>query len=198
MIFTVKNFLKVSTIMICIISSNTLDRYDKFQHLRNKLPVSSLESWYGKKFKLKDTSTVKPIRDISRIFFYEYISMQRMNAFAIDFVHKKMQENPHPLHFTEGPEEFDTNLSEDDVNFLFKLLEKSKITKWDKIYDVNDPDLLESGEGYIWELAIQYNDGTVWYHLGRSYPKLPILPEGYKTLVEGLNALAERKRAVDF
>lgn len=194
MIFTVKNLLKVSTIIMCLISCDTSNLNNKEQNLENNLPVSDFEKMYGRKLKLKDSSKIKPIRDISKIFFYESISMLTYNKFAVDFTRKKMQKDPDNLHLS-GLTEFEIDLSEDDIHFLFNLLEESKIIGWKRRYNENDKYLLDSGEGYLWELAIQYNDGTTWYYSGHSYPKRPVLPEGYNTLVEGLNALAERKSA---
>lgn len=194
MTFTIKNLFKVSTIIMCIMACNISNLNNKEPNLENNLSISDFENMYGRKFKLKDSSKVKPIKDISKILFYESISMRTYNNFAVDFTRKKMQKDPDTLHLS-GFTEFEIDLSEDDIHFLFNLLEKSKIIVWKRRYNENDKYLLDSGEGYLWELAIQYNDGTTWYYSGHSYPKRPVLPEGYNTLVEGLNALAERKSA---
>ena len=161
--------------------------------IEEKLPVSDFESLYGFHFNLENSKQIQPVKNIAKVLFYEVISMQDGNNFAIDFTRKKMQENASSLYL-EGLEEFEINLSEQDIETLYKLLEQSHITNWKTTYDDPDPGIKISGNGYIWKLAIQYNDGTAWYYSGESSPGNPLLPEGYEILVKGLNELTESKK----
>ena len=161
--------------------------------IEEKLPVSDFENLYGFHFNLGNSKQIQPVKNIAKVLFYEVIGMQDGNNFAIDFTRKKMQENASSLYLG-GLEEFKINLSEQDIETLYKLLEQSHITNWKTTYDDPDPGLKISGNGYIWKLAIQYNDGTAWYYSGESSPGNPLLPEGYDILVKGLNEFAESKK----
>ncbi|MBN6065380.1 hypothetical protein HYE66_02755 [Aggregatibacter actinomycetemcomitans] len=160
---------------------------------RENLPISNFFSLYARKFKLENSSTVKPINNISKILFYELIDMQTKNSFAIDIERKKMQVFPDSSHL-QGGKEFDTTLSDQDIKTLYGLLEKSNIANWETNYDNASPGLKASGNGYIWNLSLQYNDGTAWYYSGETSPGNPLLPEGYDILVKGLNELADSKK----
>lgn len=170
-----------------------INNYKENNLMKEKLPVSDFENLYGFHFNLENSKQIQPVKNIAKVLFYEVISMQDGNNFAIDFTRKKMQENASSLYLG-GLEEFEINLSEQDIETLYKLLEQSHITNWKTTYDDPDPGLKISGNGYIWKLGIQYNDGTAWYYSGESSPGNPLLPEGYEILVKGLNELAESKK----
>ena len=104
-----------------------------------------------------------------------------------------MQVNFTRLHLG-GLEEFEINLSESDIEALYNLLKRSYITNWKTTYDNASPGLKAAGNGYLWDLSIQYNDGTAWYYSGESSPGNPLLPEGYDILVKGLNELDNSKK----
>ena len=161
--------------------------------MKEKLPVSDFENLYGFHFNLENSKQIQPIRNIEKVLFYEVINMQDGNNFAIDITRKKMQVNFTRLHLG-GLEEFEINLSESDIEALYNLLEKSNMTHLKNNYDNASPGLKAAGNGYLWDLSIQYNDGTAWYYSGESSPGNPLLPEGYDILVKGLNKLDNSKK----
>lgn len=175
------------------LSKDNINYFSKEYNMEENLPISDFENLYAFHNDLKNSEYSQPVRNIAKILFYELVNMQTKNRFAIDITRKKMQVDFTRLHLG-GLEEFEINLSEQDIETLYKLLEQSHITNWKTTYDNASPGLKASGNGYIWELAIQYNDGTAWYYSGESSPGNPLLPTGYNILVKGLNELAESKK----
>ncbi|MBN6065381.1 hypothetical protein HYE66_02760 [Aggregatibacter actinomycetemcomitans] len=174
-------------------AKENINNYKRKDFIEERLPVSDFENLYGFHYNLENSKQVQPTRNIAKLLFHELVNMQEHNNFAIDFTRKKMQKDASSLCLG-GLKEFEIDLSEQDIETLYKLLEKSHIMNWKTTYDDAEPGLKASGNGYIWKLAIQYNDGTAWYYSGETTPKEPYLPEGYDILVKGLNELAESKK----
>ncbi|WP_109079475.1 hypothetical protein [Aggregatibacter kilianii] len=175
------------------LSKDNINHFSKEYNMKENLPISDFENLYAFHNDLKNSEHSQPVRNIAKILFLELVNMQTKNSFAIDITRKKMQVNFTRLHLG-GLEEFEINLSESDIEALYNLLEKSNMTHWKNNYDNATPGLKAAGNGYLWDLSIQYNDGTAWYYTGESSIGKPYLPEGYDTLVKGLNELAESKK----
>lgn len=148
------------------------------------LPVSDFEKLRRHTLILSENE--QPIENIAKLYFYEIHELEWKNQLAIDIGNKCTYLSPQAASIGLAPTDYE--LQEKDLKMLKEIFKDSQIGNWEESYMFGDEEMLKEmgGEGYNWELCLQYLDGTSFYKKGQGVSKQEIQPEGYDTFVNGL------------
>lgn len=140
----------------------------------------------------------QPIENIAKIYFYEIHNLEWKNQVAIDIGNKSGYSNPKATTIGLAPTDFD--LQENDLKVIKQILKDSQVESWEESYMFGDKEMLDEmgGEGYNWQLCIQYLDGTSFYKEGKGTEKEEIQPEGYHDFVDGLTEFLASKSLSEY
>ncbi|MBL1226647.1 hypothetical protein [Enterococcus sp. BWR-S5] len=160
------------------------------------LPVTDFEKL--RRHKLTMSKKEQPIENIAKIYFYEIHNLEWKNQVAIDIGNKSGYSNPKATTIGLAPTDFD--LQENDLKVIKQILKDSQVESWEESYMFGDKEMLDEmgGEGYNWQLCIQYLDGTSFYKEGKGTEKEEIQPEGYHDFVDGLTEFLASKSLSEY
>ncbi len=159
-------------------------------------PVSDFEKL--RRNKLRITSEEQGVEEMAKFYFYEINNLAWERLIAVDLANKGLFLNPGDS--TIGVAELDGALTEKDIQVVKDIFIKNNVTDWLTSYSYGDKQMLDEmgGEGYNWELGIQYIDGSAFYKRGKGTSKKEIQPEGYQTFVDELEGLVNSKKSTLF
>ncbi|WP_314062510.1 hypothetical protein [uncultured Vagococcus sp.] len=155
-------------------------------------PVSDFEKLRRNKQSI--TSKEQGVEEIAKFYFYEINNLAWERLIAVDLANKGLFLNPGDS--TIGVAELDEALTEKDIQVVEDIFIKNNVTDWLTDYSYGDKQVLDEmgGEGYNWQLCIQYNDGTAFYKSGKGTSKEEIQPEGYQKFVDELEEFVNSKK----